>query len=113
MAGRRGPEFLYFARRNTKFVDRLDPVGAMLLLALVGPALTAHTPLAFTGPTDARPSGAYWFGTTSFGQDVFAQFVYGLRATFLVGPSAAGSRRSSGWRSASPPATAAAGSTRS
>ena len=27
----------------------------------------------------------YWFGTTSFGQDVFAQFVYGLRAAFLVG----------------------------
>ena len=35
----------------------LTAVGAMLLLALVGPALTAHTPLAFTGPTDARPSG--------------------------------------------------------
>jgi peptide/nickel transport system permease protein len=63
----------------------LTAVGAMLLLALVGPALTAHTPLAFTGPTDARPSGVYWFGTTSFGQDVFAQFVYGLRAAFLVG----------------------------
>ena len=28
-----------------------------------------------------RPSSEYWFGTTSFGQDVFAQFVHGLRAT--------------------------------
>ena len=27
----------------------------------------------------------YWFGTTSFGQDVFSQFVHGLRAAFLVG----------------------------
>src|SRR5690606_28312740 len=27
----------------------------------------------------------YWMGTTMFGQDVFAQFLYGLRATFLVG----------------------------
>ena len=47
--------------------------------------LAAHQPLAFTGPTDSRPSWDYWFGTTSFGQDVFAQFVAGLRAAFLVG----------------------------
>jgi peptide/nickel transport system permease protein len=32
-----------------------------------------------------RPSAEYWFGTTFFGQDVFTQFVIGLRATFLVG----------------------------
>ena len=55
------------------------------LLALVGPLLTDHTPLEFSGPTDQPPSSEYWFGTTSFGQDVFAQFVYGLRAAFLVG----------------------------
>ena len=45
------------------------------LLAIFGPMLTAHAPLAFDGPTDARPSSDYWFGTTSFGQDVFSQFV--------------------------------------
>ena len=55
------------------------------MLALVGPLLTDHTPLEFSGPTDQPPSSEYWFGTTSFGQDVFAQFVYGLRAAFLVG----------------------------
>ena len=49
------------------------------------PAADAHTPLEFAGPTDEPPSRAYWFGTTSFGQDVFSQFVYGLRAAFLVG----------------------------
>ena len=27
----------------------------------------------------------YWLGTTSAGQDVYAQFVYGLRASFIVG----------------------------
>jgi peptide/nickel transport system permease protein len=31
------------------------------------------------------PSSEFWFGTTSFGEDVFTQFVYGLRATFIVG----------------------------
>jgi peptide/nickel transport system permease protein len=31
------------------------------------------------------PSSEHWFGTTMFGQDVFTQFVHGLKATFLVG----------------------------
>jgi peptide/nickel transport system permease protein len=78
-------EFLYFALRNWKFVAGLSLVLAMLGLALVGPLLTDNTPLEFSGPTDAPPSSDYWFGTTSFGQDVYAQFVYGLRSAFLVG----------------------------
>jgi peptide/nickel transport system permease protein len=84
-APRRRSEFLYFALRNWKFLFGLGCVLAMLVLGLVGPHLTAHEPLDFTGPTDSSPSHAYWFGTTSFGQDVFAQFVSGLRAAFLVG----------------------------
>jgi peptide/nickel transport system permease protein len=78
-------EFLYFAFRNWKFVAGLLLVLAFLVLAIVGPMITDHKPLEFTGPTDQRPSHEYWFGTTSFGQDVFSQFVNGLRATFLVG----------------------------
>jgi peptide/nickel transport system permease protein len=82
---RRRSEFLYFARRNTKFLIGLGIVLAFLVLAIVGPSLTDSTPLEFSGPTDEPPSSEYWFGTTSFGQDVFAQFVHGLRAAFLVG----------------------------
>jgi peptide/nickel transport system permease protein len=78
-------EVLYFALRNRKLVLGASLVGAMLLLAIVGPYLAKTTPLAFGGPTHAAPSSAHWFGTTSAGQDVFAQFVYGLRASFLVG----------------------------
>jgi peptide/nickel transport system permease protein len=82
---RKRSEFLYFALRNWKFVLGLGVVLAMLGLALVGPLLTDNAPLEFSGPTDAPPSSEYWFGTTSFGQDVYSQFVYGLRAAFLVG----------------------------
>ena len=85
LAHRRGPEFFYFARRNVKFVIGFCLVASMLVLAIVGPHLTSHAPLEFNGPTDGGPSHAYWFGTTSFGQDVFSQFVHGLRAAFLVG----------------------------
>jgi peptide/nickel transport system permease protein len=52
---------------------------------VVGPLLTDHGPNEYVGPPAQRPSARYWFGTTMFGQDVFAQFAHGLRATFLVG----------------------------
>ena len=82
---RQRSEFVYFALRNWKFVLGLGIVLAALALALFGPLFTDNTPLAFAGPVDEPPSSEYWFGTTSFGQDVYAQFVYGLRAAFLVG----------------------------
>ena len=78
-------EFVYFALRNWKFVLGAGVVLTFLAVAAFGPLLTDHTPLEFTGPTDQPPSADYWFGTTSFGQDVYSQFVYGLRAAFLVG----------------------------
>jgi peptide/nickel transport system permease protein len=78
-------EFLHFALRNWKFVAGATVVLACLVVALVGPLLTDNSPLAFTGPTDQPPSSEYWFGTTSYGQDVYSQFVYGMRAAFLVG----------------------------
>jgi peptide/nickel transport system permease protein len=81
----RRSEFLYFALRNWKFVVGLGVVLFLFALAIFGPMLTPYEPLEFGGPTDQAPSSDYWFGTTSFGQDVFSQFVHGLRATFLVG----------------------------
>jgi peptide/nickel transport system permease protein len=84
-AVRRRSEFVHFALHNWKFVGGLVLVLAFLALGLLGPFLTAHKPLDFTGPTGEPPSSAYWFGTTMNGQDVFAQFVEGLRAAFLVG----------------------------
>ena len=78
-------EFVYFALRNWKFVAGAGVVLVFLLAALIAPALVHNPPLAFTGPTDSPPSSEYWFGTTSFGQDVFSQFVNGLRSAFLVG----------------------------
>jgi peptide/nickel transport system permease protein len=78
-------EFLYFALRNWKFVLGLAVVALCLGTALFGPLLTDHEPLEFSGPTEQRPSADYWFGTTSFGQDVFSQFVHGMRSALLVG----------------------------
>ncbi len=79
-------EFLYFTLRNKKLLVGLSIIIIFLFLALFGPLLVHNEPLAYINPLGAQPpSSEYWFGTTFFGQDVFSQFVFGLRATFLVG----------------------------
>jgi len=78
-------EFLYFALRNNKIRIGLGIVLFFLVLAFVGPMLTDYTPDDYIGPSNQPPSSEYWFGTTTFGQDVFTQFVYGLYPVFLVG----------------------------
>jgi peptide/nickel transport system permease protein len=83
--GRVRHELIYVARHNTKLMIGAGLVLAMLVLALVGPFLTSQAPLAFGGDLQQAPSSAHWFGTTTNGQDVFSQFVYGLRASFIVG----------------------------
>ena len=89
--GPRGKRFeaLHFAFRNTKLVIGLTVVLAFLLLAIIGPWLTDAGPFDFGYPTGEPPSTEFWLGTTAPGQDVYAQFVYGLRASFIVGALAA------------------------
>lgn len=78
-------EFLYFALRNNKVRFGLIIVLFFVVLALVGPLLTDYDPWEYVGPGSQPPSAEFWFGTTTFGQDVFTQFVEGLSATFMVG----------------------------
>ncbi len=78
-------EFLFFALRNRKLRIGLFILAFFVLFAVIGPYLTPNQPLAYVGPPAAPPSQKFPFGTTIFGQDVFAQFVYGLRSTFIVG----------------------------
>ncbi len=76
---------LYFAMRNTKLRIGVIVVLAFVILAIVGPHLTTYKPRDFVAPGPQKPSSEFWFGTTSFGEDVFTQFVHGLGATFIVG----------------------------
>ena len=89
--GPRGTRFelVHFAVRNSKLVIGLTVVLALLLLAIVGPMLTDADPFEFGFVLGEPPSRQYWLGTTSSGQDVYAQFVYGLRSSFIVGAVAA------------------------
>mgnify|MGYP003604725792 CR=1 FL=1 len=78
-------EILYFAFRNTKLVIGAVVFLIFLLGAIFGPMFATHEPLTFDAPPGLPPSTDYWFGTTLFGQDVFSQFVHGLRSSFIVG----------------------------
>ena len=78
-------EIAYFALRSRKVLISSAVLAAMLALALAAPFLRPGDPNAFVGPLGVPPDAEWWFGTTTFGQDVFAQFVHGLGSTFIVG----------------------------
>jgi peptide/nickel transport system permease protein len=78
-------EIPYFALSNKRLRVGLTVVLFFLILAFVGPLLTHYEWDAYVGPVYHPPSYEYWFGTTTFGQDVFTQFILGLKASFLVG----------------------------
>ncbi|MGZ4333416.1 MAG: ABC transporter permease [Gaiellaceae bacterium] len=80
-------ESLYFALRNRKLLVGVTITLLMLLFALVGPLFAHHPPLEYGGNLSHAPTteDGYWFGTTLLGQDVYAQFVNGLRLAFIVG----------------------------
>jgi peptide/nickel transport system permease protein len=58
------------------------------LIALFYPLLTQVDPLLRSGLPFEIPSGRFWLGTNSEGQDMFAQLMFGLRASLYVGISA-------------------------
>lgn len=80
---------LYFAMRNPKVIIGIFVVLGLFVVALIGPRVVEYDPMAYVGPPIDPPSAEHWFGTTMFGQDVFTQFVAGLRSTFIVGALAA------------------------
>ena len=84
-ARRRRAETLYFAFRNKKLVAGLLLVFFLLAVAIFGPMFTDRDPFEFYDALGQPPSKEYWMGTTAPGQDVYTQFVYGLRASFIVG----------------------------
>ncbi|WP_282938926.1 dipeptide/oligopeptide/nickel ABC transporter permease/ATP-binding protein [Paenibacillus sp. RC67] len=56
-----------------------------VLLAVGGPMVARFGPIAFDGERLSAPSGVHWLGTNSLGQDIFSQWIYGARNTFLIG----------------------------
>jgi peptide/nickel transport system permease protein len=77
-------EFLHYALRNPKLVFGLSLETLFVLLAVFGPLISPHNTTDFFRPYQA-PSAQHWLGTDNLGHDLFAQVVYGLRDSYLVG----------------------------
>lgn len=79
-------EIFFFAFRNIKLRIGLIIVLFFLLLGIFGPMISKYQdPLDYVGQGYQSPSRDHWLGTTTFGQDVFTQLVYGIRSSFFVG----------------------------
>lgn len=73
--------------------DKRSTVGACLfllfvLVAIFAPLIAPYNPLSTKFNMTEMPSAAHLFGTTTTGQDIFSQFIYGARTTLIVGVGA-------------------------
>lgn len=73
------------ALKRKDFRAGLVIVAAFVAMDGVSLLYLPYDPLAAVGPSFQPPSDAHWFGTTNIGQDVFSQWLFGVRATLLVG----------------------------
>src|SRR5882724_10047139 len=72
-------------RYNTEFRIGIVLVGFVLLLSMLSGFSPYPPENVYVVPPDLPPSWAYWFGTTSRGQDVFWQLTFAIRNTLLFG----------------------------
>lgn len=71
-------------RRSPLLVIGFSLLGLVVLAAILAPVLVSHDPKAITGRPLEGPSARHWLGTDIPGRDIFAQLVYGARASLLV-----------------------------
>ena len=80
------PRALRFARRHPLLVVGLALLGAVVLLALCAPWISAQDPTAMNVVARLKPSSAeHVFGTDAMGRDIFSRTLYGARVSLLVG----------------------------
>src|SRR5262249_46674500 len=69
---------------NRKATAGTALLGLFIFLGLF-PGLIPHgNPPGQVYPPGPDPNGQHWLGTTSFGQDMFAQVIYGTRPVLLI-----------------------------
>ncbi len=55
-----------------------------LVLAIFPGQIAPYSPSAETFMPNLSPSAAHWLGTTSFGQDIFSQLIWGARQSLII-----------------------------
>lgn len=82
----RGKGIIRFITANPKIAFGLGIVIFFALVAIAAPLLTTYNPdKSITMQASLPPSSTHILGTTSLGQDEFAQLVYGARVSLTIG----------------------------
>jgi peptide/nickel transport system permease protein len=84
----RGP--MAFVRRHPTVALGLGLIAVMAAASVLAPHLGTVDPIRFSPAQRLRPpSDRFWFGTDSFGRDVYSRTMYGGRISLLIGFSVA------------------------
>ena len=70
--------------RNRKAQIGLFFLLFFLVLAVFPGLIAPYSPSAESFLPNLSPSGAHWLGTTSFGQDIFSQLIWGARQSLII-----------------------------
>ena len=85
---RRGP--MAFVRRHPTVALGLALIAVMAVASALAPHLGTVDPIRFSPAQRLRPpSDRFWFGTDSFGRDVYSRTMYGGRISLIIGFSVA------------------------
>lgn len=78
-----------FAARHSTILIGGTLLAVLVSLSLFAPLITQYDPVALDVVHRLRPpSPEHWFGTDSYGRDIFSRTLYGGRISLLVGISA-------------------------
>lgn len=75
--------------RIKKLVLSLSIFIGMILLSVIGSAIYPVDPLKMVGPPEQPPSGKFPMGTDSWGRDLLALLLHGIKNSFYIGVTAA------------------------
>jgi peptide/nickel transport system permease protein len=75
----------YVLTKNKLAAVGLAALGALIVLAVVGPSVVPYDPLATAaGPMLEPPSARHWFGTDQVGRDIFSRVATAARLDLMI-----------------------------
>jgi oligopeptide/dipeptide ABC transporter ATP-binding protein len=77
-------------RHNRKAIAGLVLLGFFLVLAIFPSELSPYDPTSLAFDPGIGPSASHWLGTTSQGQDVLSQLIWGARQSLIIAFAAGG-----------------------
>ncbi|MGI5949286.1 ABC transporter permease [Peptoniphilus sp.] len=72
-------------KKNKLALFSLGLLGVIILLVVFGPYINSYSYDAVVGPSNAKPSAEFWFGTDDIGRDIFTRLWKGGRVSIVIG----------------------------